>query len=343
MRTESQEHIIPNTFGLTARARRFVEYASEADLLSFLPVEEPVLHMGAGSNLLFMGDYEGTVLHSAITDVTPTDGQPDEVLLRVGSGVMFDHLVEHCIRQGWHGLENLSLIPGEVGASAVQNIGAYGAEACQFIRRVEGFMLDTGERFSIAATECRYAYRQSIFKQELRGRVAITYVTFCLSRKFRPQLDYGGIRQAMEAQGLDEHTLTPEALRRIIIDIRRRKLPDPDVQGNAGSFFMNPIVERSLYEDIRRRWPQMPHYDVDAARVKLPAAWLIEQCGWKGRAMGRAAVHASQPLVLVNTGGATAQEILALCRAVQQSVEEQFGIRLQPEVNIILSPSTMKP
>jgi UDP-N-acetylmuramate dehydrogenase len=147
----------------------------------------------------------------------------------------------------------------------------------------------------------------------------------------------------MAEQGLDEHTLTPEALRSIIIGIRRSKLPDPDVQGNAGSFFMNPIVERSLYEDILRRWPQAPHYDVDATRVKIPAAWLIEQCGWKGRAMGHAAVHAIQPLVLVNTGGATAREILALCQAVQQSVEERFGICLQPEVNIIHSHPSMLP
>lgn len=338
-----KEYNIPNTFGLKARARHFVEYASEADLLSLLPVEGPVLHMGAGSNLLFMGDYEGTVLHSAITDITPTEGPAGEVLLRVGSGVTFDHLVEHCIRQGWHGLENLSLIPGEVGASAVQNIGAYGVEACQSIHCVEGVMLDTGTRFSMPAAECRYAYRQSIFKQELRGRVAITYVTFRLSREFRPQIGYGGIRKAMAEQGFDEHTLTPEALRSIIIGIRRSKLPDPDVQGNAGSFFMNPIVERSLYEDILRRWPQAPHYDVDATRVKIPAAWLIEQCGWKGRAMGHAAVHAIQPLVLVNTGGATAREILALCQAVQQSVEERFGICLQPEVNIIHSHPSMLP
>ncbi|MCR4920633.1 MAG: UDP-N-acetylmuramate dehydrogenase [Bacteroidaceae bacterium] len=340
----AKEYNIPNTFGIPACARHYVEYASEVELQACLPLKGPVLHIGRGSNLLFDGDYEGTILHSAITDITDitdmtetSETAADETWLHVGSGMVFDDLVAYCIGKGLYGLENLSAIPGEVGASAVQNIGAYGVEACQCIRRVEGYMTETGIPFALDGEACHYGYRQSIFKDSLCGRVAITYVTFGLSRRFVPQTEYGGIRQAIEASGLDIHTLTAEALRDIIIDIRRQKLPDPAVQGNAGSFFMNPIVARSHYEDIRRKWPEVPHYDVDGGHVKIPAAWLIEQCGWKGRTMGRAAVHERQPLVLVNTGGATAREVLDLCKAVQKSVQERFGIRLQTEVNIITS------
>ena len=332
---------IHNTFGIRACARHYVEYASEDALRTHLPLKGPVLHIGAGSNLLFVGDYGGTVLHSAITDIRETaSGVADEVWLRVGSGVVFDQLIVHCLREGLYGLENLSLIPGEVGASAVQNIGAYGVEACQRIRCVEGVMIDTGERFALGKDECAYGYRQSVFKHALRGRVAITYVTFGLSRRFVPQLEYGGIRQAIKAKGLDAQTLTAEALRDIIIGIRRQKLPDPAVLGNAGSFFMNPIVARSQYEEMSRRWPDVPHYDVDAAWVKIPAAWLIEKAGWKGRTMGQAAVHEGQPLVIVNMGGATAREVLDLAEAVQKGVKAQFGIQLQTEVNIIISPQS---
>ena len=327
-----------NTFGIDVSCREMVEYQSADELrqaLSQWADSGPVLHIGQGSNLLFCGDYDGLVLHSLLRGIEPVGETDGEVLLRVGAGETFDHLIEQTLAAGLHGLENLSLIPGEVGASAVQNIGAYGAEAKDFIRRVEGIRMDTGEPFSMSVEECHYAYRQSIFKQELRGRVAVTHVTFALSRTFRPRLDYGGIRQTLAQRGIDETTVTARTLRQTIIDIRRQKLPDPALTGNAGSFFTNPVVSAETFARIEHDWPAVPHYPADDGQVKIPAAWLIEQCGWKGRRMGAAAVHDRQPLVLVNTGGATGHDILRLCQAVTESVARRFGIRLQPEVNIL--------
>ncbi len=325
-----------NTFGIDVRCAEFIEYETTDELQELIRRGglRNTLHIGAGSNLLFCADYDGCVVHSKIGGIEILGSKGDEVEIRVGAGVTFDHLIAHCIGQGLYGLENLSLIPGEVGASAVQNIGAYGAEAKDFIRRVEGIWLGSGEKFAMTNSECGYAYRRSIFKEELRSKAAITHVTFALNRNFVPRLEYGGIRQALVQNGYDEETLTAEQLRETIIGIRRQKLPDPDVQGNAGSFFMNPIVSDETFRRIEKENPDVPHYRGDDG-VKIPAAWLIEQSGWKGRTLGRAAVHARQPLVLVNAGGATGDDILRLCEAVCKSVEERFGIRLKPEVNII--------
>ena len=338
MRREKHASLLQhNTFGIEARCQELVEYETVGELQTLLDSldKDKLLHIGAGSNLLFCGDYNGSVLHSCIGGGEIVGEAQDEVLLRVGAGVTFDSLIAQCLGKGLHGLENLSLIPGEVGASAVQNIGAYGAEAKDFIRCVEGVWMKNGKTFRMTNAECGYSYRHSIFKQELRGQAAITHVTFALSRKFRPRLDYGGIRQALADKGFREDTLTAQQLRATIIDIRRQKLPDPAELGNAGSFFMNPMVDEATLRRIQRDYPAVPHYAADQGRVKIPAAWLIEQCGWKGRQMGPAAVHSRQPLVLVNLGGATGQDILNLCEAVSASVEERFGIRLRPEVNVI--------
>ncbi|MBQ7572551.1 MAG: UDP-N-acetylmuramate dehydrogenase [Bacteroidaceae bacterium] len=323
-----------NTFGIDVRCRRFVEYDTPEELATLIG-QRPLLHIGGGSNLLFLGDYEGTVLHSAIRSIEPrTDG--GDVLLRVGAAVVWDDLVAYTIGRGWYGLENLSLIPGEVGASAVQNIGAYGAEAKDFITEVECMDLQTGQRRVFTNAECQYAYRQSIFKtDEHRGRWAVLYVTYRLSQTFVPRLDYGGIRAELERKGIDISALTANQLRQTIIEIRKAKLPDPKVQGNAGSFFMNPVVSRAQYEALARQYPTMPHYDMDAERVKIPAGWMIEQCGWKGRSLGPAAVHDRQALVLVNRGGATGQDIVRLCEAVRHDVAARFGIDIHPEVNLI--------
>ena len=324
-----------NTFGIDTRCSRFAEYASVEELQAFLQSNPagPLLHIGGGSNLLFTGDYAGTVLHSAIYG-RKIIGQPspEETLLWVGAGEVWDELVAWCVEQGLYGLENLSLIPGEVGASAVQNIGAYGVEAADRIVQVETVCMQTGEARTFRHDECRYAYRSSIFKHELRGQYAVTAVVFRLARHFEPQLHYGGLRKEWEERGGGR--LTAAALRDVIIDVRRRKLPDPAETGSAGSFFMNPVVDTATWLRIQAAYPDAPHYDVEGG-IKLSAGWMIEQCGWKGRSLGRAGVYSKQALVLVNLGGATGSEVVQLAERIQADVKARFGVDITPEANYI--------
>ena len=327
-----------NTFGIDASCRRYVEFDTAQEAINALPAiyaeGEPMLILGGGSNLLLTADFPGTVVRSAIHGVysAPSD-DGESVLLCCGSGEVWDDVVATCVEHGWHGAENLSLIPGEVGASAVQNIGAYGAEAKDLIQEVEAVEIETGRLVTLQGADCGYGYRDSRFKHEWKNRFFITAVTYRLSREFRPQLDYGNIRHELEARGIDHPT--PWQLRQVIIDIRQAKLPDPAVEGNAGSFFVNPVVPREVLQRIQKEYEQVPFYEVDSDRVKIPAGWLIEQCGWKGRSLGRAGVHNRQALVLVNRGGATGQEVLTLCNAVKADVKNRFGIDIYSEVNII--------
>lgn len=325
-----------HTFGMEVRAERFVEYASVAELKAFLADSSALsgrwLHIGGGSNLLFKGDYQGTVLHSAIRGCEVVAEDDTCVEVRVGAGVVWDDFVAEAVVRGWYGAENLSLIPGEVGASAVQNIGAYGVEAKDLIVRVETVEMATGADRTFTNEECGYAYRQSCFKRELKGKYIVTYVTYRLQKQPVFHLDYGHVRAELEKQGYDA---TLENVRRVIVSIRQAKLPDPKVQGNAGSFFMNPVVPRAQFEALLQLYPEMPHYEVDAERVKIPAAWMIDRCGWKGKRVGRAGVHDRQALVLVNCGGATGEEVMALAAQIQTSVFERFGIHISPEVNYI--------
>lgn len=324
---------IPNTFGIDVTAARFLEYGSEDELRELIAagqVVAPWLHIGGGSNLLFIKDYEGTVLHSRIGGLEVTSEDEEHVWVRVGAGVVWDDFVAWCVKRHWYGAENLSLIPGEVGASAVQNIGAYGVEVKDLITSVETINMAREKRI-YGVDECGYSYRKSLFKQPEMKAVFVTNVNFCLSKREHYTLDYGTIRQELEKYPV----LNLETLRRVIIDIRQSKLPDPRVLGNAGSFFMNPIVPRRQFESLQREYPDMPHYDVDAGRVKIPAAWMIDRCGWKGKALGPAAVHGRQALVLVNSGGATGADIVALSDAVRASVREKFGIDIHPEVCLI--------
>lgn len=247
--------------------------------------------------------------------------------------MVWDDVVSCAIFNHLYGAENLSLIPGDVGATAVQNIGAYGVEVKDLILEVEAVEIATGRLCIIPNEECAYAYRQSRFKQEWKNQYLITHVTYKMDTVFEPHLDYGNIRAELERRNIDQPT-APE-LRQIIIDIRNAKLPDPEKVGNAGSFFMNPIVSRKKYEELATCYDDLPHYTIDADHEKIPAGWLIEKCGWKGKSMGRAGVHDKQALVLVNLGGATGQEILSLCKAIQNDVWEVFGISIYPEVNII--------
>lgn len=319
-----------NTFGMDVEAKRFVEYDSEEELIGLLPsLESKYLHIGGGSNLLFRGNFDGTILHSVIKGIEIQENCGEYVLVRVGAGVVWDDFVAWTVERGWGGIENLSLIPGEVGASAVQNIGAYGVEAKDVIVQVKAIHLKTGEKRSFVTDECCYAYRQSIFKKELKGQYAITYVTYKLKVRPTLKLSYGNMKALLEKKNV-----TVSDVRQFIIDTRNAKLPDPKVLGNAGSFFMNPVVSRDKFQEIQKDYPQMPYYEVENG-VKIPAGWMIEQCGWKGKSLGKAGVHEKQALVLVNLGGASSEEIVTLCNAVCKDVKETFGIDIHPEVNFI--------
>ena len=381
-----------NTFGMKVKARCFMEYDSVADLvdIEFEELARPVLHIGGGSNLLFTDDFKGTVLHSKINFIEILeDGNCDSperhydsperhcdsperhcersvaistpVLVSVGSGVIFDDFCEWAAKEGLWGVENLSYIPGEVGAAAVQNIGAYGVEVKDVIHTVYCYDTVEEEFVSIPVEDCEYGYRDSVFKDpEIKGRYIVTHVVFALSRESKPMLDYGHLRDAVMAEvtrhceeGSSERhceegqspdvAISPALIRKVIIGIRKEKLPEPSVMGSAGSFFKNPVITMEHYQRIEaaakaEHGPdyKVPHYDLPDGTVKVPAAWLIEQCGWKGRRSGGAAVYDKQPLVIVNyTGEAYPDEIISLERRIIESVKKKFDIELRPEVEHI--------
>ncbi|GFH86852.1 UDP-N-acetylmuramate dehydrogenase [Bacteroides acidifaciens] len=322
-----------NTFGIDVSAARFLEYASVEELQQQIAqgaVTTPFLHIGGGSNLLFTKDYDGLILHSCIEGIEVTEEDERTVSVRVGAGVVWDDFVAYCVAHGWYGAENLSLIPGEVGAGAVQNIGAYGVEVKDLITAVETVNIQ-GDQRVYSIEECGYAYRNSIFKRPENKSVFITYVRFRLSKEEYYTLDYGTIRQELGKYP----ELTLPVVRKVIIDIRESKLPDPKVMGNAGSFFMNPIVSKEKLLALQQEYPQIPYYELADGQVKIPAGWMIDQCGWKGKSLGPAAVHDKQALVLVNRGGAKGSDIIALSDAVRASVREKFGIDIHPEVNFV--------
>ena len=396
-----------NTFGMKVKARCFIEYDSVADLvdIEFEELARPVLHIGGGSNLLFTDDFKGTVLHSKIDFIEILDEGP-EVLVSVGAGVVFDDFCAWAAKEGLWGVENLSYIPGEVGASAVQNIGAYGVEVKDVIRRVYCYDTVEEEFVSFGVEECEYGYRDSVFKDpEVKGKYIVTHVVFALSREPRPRLEYGHLKEAVaevlgECHSIPEapsqaslgpspypgvgkcllHTdgtspesnaetasrLTPMMVRKVIIRIRKEKLPEPSVVGRAGSFFKNPVISREHFERIEAAAKaecgpdyKVPHYIIETEPspchpepsachpersegsspeplVKVPAAWMIEQCGWKGRRSGGAAVWEKQPLVIVNyTGEAYPEEIVGLEKRIIASVKAKFSVELHPEVEHI--------
>ena len=324
---------IPNTFGLDVEAAVFLEYNSVEELEELIAagrITSPYLHIGGGSNLLFTDDYKGVILHSHINNIEIVAEDEETISVRVGAGIIWDDFVAYCVEHGWYGAENLSLIPGEVGASAVQNIGAYGVEVKDLISSVETVNIQ-GVKRVYRVDECDYSYRNSIFKRPEMKQVFVTHVSFRLSKKEHYILDYGTIRQELEKCPV----VDLKTLRQVIIRIRESKLPDPKVLGNAGSFFMNPVVPRRVFETLREQYPLMPFYELGADRVKIPAGWMIDQCGWKGKSLGTAAVNDKQALVLVNRGGAKGADIVALSDAVRASVREKFGIDIHPEVNFI--------
>lgn len=321
-----------NTFGIEVCADTLIEFESEEELRKALKIAKaPILTIGGGSNLLFMSDFHGTVLHSAIKGIEIVVDEEESVLIQAGSGVVWDDFVAFCTERELWGAENLTAIPGEVGASAVQNIGAYGAEAKDIITEVRTVSVADGSTRVFANDECGYGYRESVFKNGLKGKYIVTYVTYRLSRKPLPNIGYGSLKESVEQLG----SVTLPNIRTAVMRTRQSKLPDPKVLGNAGSFFMNPVISEELFQTIARKYPDVPSYPAGDGMRKVPAGWLIERCGWKGRALGKAAVHDRQALVLVNLGGATGADVKALADAVTGSVYDEFNIRLRTEVNYI--------
>ena len=327
-----------NTFGIQANCDRFIDMETEDDVMKLKDMlddkDMPLLIIGRGSNLLLTDDYHATVLHCSIKGKTIVKEDGNSVLLRCGAGEEWDSIVDYCVAHDWQGIENLSLIPGEVGASAVQNIGAYGTEVKEIIHSVEAVEISTGKKHTFTNEQCEYSYRQSKFKNEWKDRFIITHVTYRLEKStdYIPKVDYGNIKSELERKGISLPTM--KDIRDVVISIRKDKLPDPEVEGNAGSFFMNPIVEKATFMNLLEQYPDMPHYNVDSEREKIPAGWMIDQCGWKGKTLGKAGVHDRQALVLVNRGGATGKDILHLCNTIRNDVRQKFGIDIHPEVNI---------
>jgi UDP-N-acetylmuramate dehydrogenase len=324
-----------NTFGIDCTSRWFAEYGSAAELREIIQtdtfINSPSLLVGRGSNLLFLDNFKGLVIHSAMNEVRVVEHDNATVVIDADAGMLWDDLVDYAVGNGWWGIENLSLIPGEVGAAAVQNIGAYGVELCDVLVSVTVLHLKTGQEIVFPVAECGYGYRTSIFKTSVKNEFAILSVRLMLSRVPRPNFTYPQLEREVRMRG--EPDLA--TLRKTIIEVRLSKLPDPAVLGNAGSFFMNPVISAGQWQGLKEIHPEMPSYQLADGKIKVPAAWLIEQCGWKGKSRGNAGVHDRQALVLVNRGGATGHEIADLAAEIQQSVALRFGIQLSPEVNYI--------
>jgi len=323
-----------NTFGVEARAAYFTEVTSVDGLREVLrQAAEPILVLGGGSNMLFTRDWPGTVVLNRIGGIEVVRRFVRRVWVRAGGGENWHHLVQWAVQRGLGGIENLSLIPGSVGAAPIQNIGAYGVEIKETLVRLEAVELATGRLRTFSRQECRFGYRDSVFKREEKGRWCITSVTLSLTTEGHAiNTSYGDVARVLAQMGVQQPT--PADVSEAVMRIRRAKLPDPALLGNSGSFFKNPALRPDEWARIRRRFPEAPHYPLPDGCVKVPAGWLIEQCGWKGKRMGNTGCYDKQALVLVNYGNATGQEVHALAQAIQASVAETFGVMLQPEVNI---------
>ncbi len=326
-----------NTFHINSIARYFTEVNSVETLREFISSaklnETPLLILGGGSNLLFTGNFNGIVVHlinKGIEIIAKTD---DKVLIKASAGENWHEFVNYCVNKGFGGLENLSLIPGSVGSCPIQNIGAYGVEVKDSFRSLEALDMQTGKLQVFSKEECRFGYRDSIFKKDLKGKNAICSVTFELTLNPEVHLEYGAIKQELADMGIQNPGIADVS--KAVCNIRESKLPDPKILGNAGSFFKNPTVDQEIVDKLVETFPKMVFYPLGDQKVKLAAGWLIEQCGWKGFREGDAGVHEKQSLVLVNYGNATGSSILTLAHRIQNSVYERFGVKLEMEVNVI--------
>lgn len=333
-----QEHtslLAFNTFGIPAHAAHFTEIFHSDELHTALQSGiQPILVLGGGSNILLTGDVPGLVIKNSIAGITIISEDNHQVRVRAGAGVVWHDFVCWAVENGYGGVENLSLIPGTVGAAPVQNIGAYGVELKDVFVELEAADLSSGQVSIFHKDDCRFGYRNSIFKQEHKGKYCILSVTFALHKApHQLHMAYGDIQKTLLANGVAYPGISEVS--QAIIQIRSSKLPDPAKIGNCGSFFKNPETERSVLEKIQQQYPHVVYFEVPDGKVKIPAGWLIEQCGWKGKRVGNTGCYEKQALVLVNYGGATGQEVKNLAFAIIDSVDQTFGIRLEPEVNIL--------
>ena len=325
-----------NSFGLEVKAKRFTAFSDLEELkagLALMKSEESLLVLGGGSNILFTQDFDGLVLKNELKGIELLQEDQDQLLVKVMAGEVWHDFVLYCIQKDWPGVENLSLIPGTVGAAPMQNIGAYGVEVKQVFHSLEALEIATGKVVSFDKEQCEFGYRESIFKKAAKGKYIITSVTFQLNKKASLNTSYGAISDTLREMNVTQIDI--KAISDAVIQIRQAKLPNPKEIGNAGSFFKNPSIERIDYEGLRAESPSIPGYKQPDDKLKIPAAWLIEKAGWKGKTFGNIGVHKNQPLVLVNYGGGDGANIRDLAFEVKESVDKEFGIELTPEVNII--------
>lgn len=326
-----------NTFGLAVKSRLFAELKGVEDLTQLIREpcfhETPMLILGGGSNLLFTRDFPGIVLSVAIPGKRIVEETEDAVVLEAGAGENWHGLVEYCVDQGWGGIENLSLIPGKVGAAPIQNIGAYGVELKDVFEYLEAFEIKTGLVRTFSAAECEFGYRDSVFKRELKGKYLITRVALRLSKHPVLNTSYGAIGTELEKLGKADYTIRDVS--KVVIRIRQSKLPDPAVIGNAGSFFKNPEIPTAQFEALKIKYPDIVGYPVREGITKVPAGWLIDRAGWKGRTFGEYGVHKNQALVLVNLGNAKGEDIYRLSGEILEDIQEKYGITLEREVNVV--------
>ncbi len=323
------------TFGINANAKSFAVFSTTEELKNLLSQNRnrDTMVLGGGSNVLFTKDYEGLILVNRIKGIKVVDENSDAVFVKVGAGENWHEFVLYCINQGWGGIENLSLIPGSVGASPMQNIGAYGVEIKDVFDDLNALNIKELKEETFNHTQCEFGYRESIFKRALKGKYIITSVTYRLSKKPKLNTSYGAIEDELARKNITNPSL--KDVSDAVIAIRRSKLPDPKEIGNAGSFFKNPVVKKEILENILKEYPNAPHYPVDEKYVKVPAGWLIDTAGWKGKRFGSFGVHINQALVLVNYDYAKGRDIYDLSQQILDDINSKFGILLEREVNII--------
>ncbi|HEY4875133.1 MAG TPA: UDP-N-acetylmuramate dehydrogenase [Puia sp.] len=324
-----------NTFGIDVKANYFSSFTNDdelAELLTQNPTLKTVI-LGGGSNILFTKNFDGLILKNEIKGIDLVNEDEDHLYIKVGAGENWHQFVIFCINRNWAGVENLSLIPGNVGASPMQNIGAYGVEIKEVFYELEAFNISEKKVYSFSVNDCEFGYRDSIFKNKYKDQFAILSVTYCLNKFPTLNLSYGAIKQELESLKIAEPTI--RSVSQAVINIRSSKLPDPNVIGNAGSFFKNPIVTQSKIEELKINFPEIIGYNNEDGSVKLAAGWLIEQCGWKGFRKGDVGCYSNQALVLVNYGNASGKEIYDLSEEIFQSVKNKFGVELEREVNIL--------
>jgi UDP-N-acetylmuramate dehydrogenase len=326
-----------NTFSVDVKSKYFINIFSEKELIQVLNTEEFPNHkkliLGGGSNILFTKDFDGLVIKNSIPGIELIGEDNNKVIVEAGAGVIWEELVQYCVDRNYSGIENLSYIPGTVGAAPIQNIGAYGQELEETFYELRGIYIDSCETKNFNKSECSFSYRNSIFKNELKNKFIITSVKLKLNRNPDVNLSYNPVKDEVENRNVNHPTI--KDIREIVIDIRKSKLPDPVEIGNAGSFFKNPVITKEKFKSLKEEYPNFKHFFVDEYYVKIPAAWLIEKCGWKGKRIGNTGTHDMQPLVIVNYGNASGKEIYEISTMIKNDVKKIFDITLENEVNIL--------